>query len=372
MSVFDYFREKNRGVTTPPPPPAEERFVPKSSIDEAEYTAELIQNSIDHGDYTGFEREIQSVVGPSRRVEYVFPAYFYKPGGFSLFAKWIIFAAGIYLLLVSVALLVYGGTLAWMGAPGLIVCVLIILSNIITARRSKAAESFSKRYDAYSSILKFRQIEFVEDLANMTQTPKDLVIRDLKRAVKECFIPEGHFAFDDSLFMVSDAIYEDYLRRPDVYKKYYVDRFQERKEDRYSQAAAEVIRLGNQYVDSIRYYNMQIKEEEMSRKLERLEQTTAAIFHEVHVNPKQAKKLNLLMSYYLPTTEKILHAYIDIDSKQIGGQVARQTKKDILHAVDVINVAYENILQKFYEEQAFEISVEVSALEEVMKRKGLG
>ena len=279
----------------------------------------------------------------------------------------------LYVVLISVSLIVYGGDKSPLGIAGIFICLVILAIDLLRLRRRKIDGRYSERYWSYAYILRYRKMEFIDDLAEMTQNPRQLVIEDLKKAVKEKLIPEGHFAYNDNIFMVSDSLYEDYLRRPSVYDKYYAGRFKDRKEthDSHNSEIADVIRRGNEYVDSIRVSNALIKEEKMSRKLDRLEHNVVAIFHEVQVNPKQAKKLNLFMSYYLPTTEKLLQAYIDIDSKQYTGDNAKKTRGEILHAIDVINVAYENLLQKFYDEQAFEISVEVSALESVMKQKGL-
>lgn len=370
MSIFDFWKKQNTRTDTETSEKGE-KPAPKTFLDEAEYAAERIQSSIEIGDYASIEKEIQTIVHPEHKhIRYVFPPFIYAPGLFSRIVKWLIFAAALYVVLISVSLIIYGGDKRLLGFIGILICLTIFSIDYFRSRHRKTAEKYSERYRSYAYILKYRQMEFIDDLAEMTQTPKQVIIKDLKKAVKEKLIPEGHFAFNDNIFMVSDVLFEDYLRRPSVYNKYYSDRFEERKEDNNSEIT-EVLRRGNEYVDSIRVSNSLIKEEEMSKKLDRLEHNVAAIFHEIQVNPKQAKKLNLFMSYYLPTTEKLLQAYIDIDSKQLTSEQARKTKGEILHAIDVINVAYENLLQKFYDEQAFEISVEVSALESVMKQKGL-
>ena len=370
MSLFDFWKKQNTRVAPEINEPAEEP-TQKTFLDEAEYAAERIQNNIENGDYANIEKDIREIVHPEHKhARYVFPPYNYVPGTFSRIVKWLIFAAALYIVLISASLIVYGGDKRPLGFAGILVCLVVFVIDLLRLRRRKVNKLFSERYRSYAYILKYRQIEFIDDLAEMTQNQRQVVVKDLKKAVKEKLIPEGHFAFNDNIFMVSDVLYEDYLRRPLVYNKYYADRFDERQGEKNSEIA-EVLRRGNEYVDSIRVSNSLIKEEEMSKKLDRLEHNVEAIFHEVQVNPKQAKKLNLFMSYYLPTTEKLLQAYIDIDSKHFTGENARKTRGEILHAIDVINVAYENLLQKFYDEQAFEISVEVSALESVMKQKGL-
>ena len=63
-----------------------------------------------------------------------------------------------------------------------------------------------------------------------------------------------------------------------------------------------------------------------------MESVVSMIFHEVDVNPNNADKLGMFMNYYLPTTEKLLEAYIDIidiDEKKVKGKSLEKTKKDI-------------------------------------------
>ena len=50
------------------------------------------------------------------------------------------------------------------------------------------------------------------------------------------------------------------------------------------------------------------------------------IFHEIDVNPSQAQSLGVFLNYYLPTTEKLLDAYVSLDEKQASGKNANQTR----------------------------------------------
>lgn len=95
------------------------------------------------------------------------------------------------------------------------------------------------------------------------------------------------------------------------------------------------------------------------------------IFHEVDVNPNNADKLGMFMNYYLPTTEKLLEAYIDIDEKKVKGKSLEKTKKDIEGAIDKIIDSFEGLLDKFYQEKELDIATDISAMEVLMKQDGL-
>ena len=102
-----------------------------------------------------------------------------------------------------------------------------------------------------------------------------------------------------------------------------------------------------------------------------MESVVSMIFHEVDVNPNNADKLGMFMNYYLPTTEKLLEAYIDIDEKKVKGKSLEKTKKDIEGAIDKIIDSFEGLLDKFYQEKELDIATDISAMEVLMKQDGL-
>ena len=75
--------------------------------------------------------------------------------------------------------------------------------------------------------------------------------------------------------------------------------------------------------------------------------------------------------YYLPTTEKLLETYIEIDEKQVKGTSLEKTKKDIDDAIDKIIDSFEGLLDKFYQQKELDIATDISAMEILMKQDGL-
>ena len=102
-----------------------------------------------------------------------------------------------------------------------------------------------------------------------------------------------------------------------------------------------------------------------------MENVVSMIFHEVDINPQHAEKLGMFMNYYLPTTEKLLEAYMEIDEKKIKRKSLERTKKDIEGAIDKLIESFEGLLDKFYQEKELDISTDISAMEILMKQDGL-
>jgi 5-bromo-4-chloroindolyl phosphate hydrolysis protein len=138
-----------------------------------------------------------------------------------------------------------------------------------------------------------------------------------------------------------------------------------------SKEMTQIMESGKNYVDKIHQSNDIIRDKAISQKLERMETIVAMIFHEVDINPKQADKLGLFLNYYLPTTEKLLNAYIDLDEKQVKGKSLDRAKREIENSLDTINTSFEAILDRFYQEQEMDIASDISAMEIMMKQDGI-
>lgn len=133
----------------------------------------------------------------------------------------------------------------------------------------------------------------------------------------------------------------------------------------------EIAEEGQKYIRHIRECNDKIPGEAISAKLDRLELVITRIFREAEKNPDAADDLKKMMSYYLPTTAKLLDAYCEIDSQPIAGQNIENMKKEIEDALDTINTAFENLLDGFFEEKAWDISSDITVLNTMLAQEGL-
>jgi hypothetical protein len=67
------------------------------------------------------------------------------------------------------------------------------------------------------------------------------------------------------------------------------------------------------------------------------------------------------MVYYLPTTMKLLQAYIELDRQPSAGENIVTTKQEIREALGTINIAFENLLDGLFQDMAWDISSDISA-----------
>lgn len=77
------------------------------------------------------------------------------------------------------------------------------------------------------------------------------------------------------------------------------------------------------------------------------------------------------MKYYLPTTWKLIDAYRDMETQKIDGPNIAATKQEIEQTLDTINTAFENLLDSFYQDTAWDISSDISVMQTMMAQDGL-
>ncbi|MFR5071020.1 MAG: 5-bromo-4-chloroindolyl phosphate hydrolysis family protein [Bianqueaceae bacterium] len=77
------------------------------------------------------------------------------------------------------------------------------------------------------------------------------------------------------------------------------------------------------------------------------------------------------MSYYLPTTLKLVKAYLEFDSQPIAGETISSAKEEIQNTLDTINLAFVKLLDSLFEDAAFDISTDITVLQTMLAQEGL-
>ena len=109
----------------------------------------------------------------------------------------------------------------------------------------------------------------------------------------------------------------------------------------------------------------------MSAKLAKLEDIMRRIFAQVKKQPESADELHKFMTYYLPTTTKLIDAYQDLDGQPEYGTNVANTKKEIEDTLDTINEAFENLFDSLFEDTAWDISSDISTMKVMLQQEGL-
>ncbi len=121
----------------------------------------------------------------------------------------------------------------------------------------------------------------------------------------------------------------------------------------------------------IRRVNDQIPDPRLSAQIDRIEEITRQILQYQKNHPEKAPQLHSFLSYYLPTTLKILNAYADMEKQSIQGRNITETRLRIEKMMDKVVSGFETQLDQLYAGDRMDITSDISVLEQMMAQDGL-
>lgn len=227
-----------------------------------------------------------------------------------------------------------------------------------------------KRFRSYVKTLNGKPYANVKDLAKSVRKSEKFVRKDLKTMIDKRMFLEGHLDKNGVCFMATDDAYEQYLETERNMEERKAEEAR-RPKTQLSEDVQKVIEEGNRYIEEIRRSNDAIPGVEISNKMYHLENVIRRIFQRVEKHPELINDLHKFMDYYLPTTMKLLNAYEELDKQDMQGENIKTAKSEIENTLDTINVAFENLLDSFYKETAWDVSSDISVLKTMFAQEGL-
>ena len=88
-------------------------------------------------------------------------------------------------------------------------------------------------------------------------------------------------------------------------------------------------------------------------------------------HPEKLPQIRKFMSYYLPTTLKLLRSYDELSRQGVSGQNITGTMEKVEGMMDTIVLAFEKQLDGLFGDQAMDISTDITVLDNMMAREGL-
>ncbi|MBQ8052754.1 MAG: 5-bromo-4-chloroindolyl phosphate hydrolysis family protein [Lachnospiraceae bacterium] len=236
----------------------------------------------------------------------------------------------------------------------------------------KKDNELAARYYEYGKVIGTAEYIDIEKLARATGRTKEEVLADIKLLMKKNVFSQAWLDEQETTLMLTKEIYDQYeeIRRQSEELRRQAQTEQESDQE-LPENAREIIKEGTEYIRTIHDLNDEIPGVEMSEKLYRLESTMNRIVEQVRKNPGSAPELRKLMSYYLPTTVKLLGAYKELDKQTVGGENIDKTKKEIEDALDTINEAFEKLLDSLFQSMAWDVSSDISVMQTMFAQDGL-
>ena len=227
----------------------------------------------------------------------------------------------------------------------------------------------SRRFMKYVSMMQNSSYCQIRQLAERTGKSEKFTVKDLKKMIQKGYFPEGHIDDHKTCFIGDNATYNQYIAARDSAAQAASE--PERPEQYTSAELQQVIEEGKAYIRTIQQANDAIYDPVISDKLYRMEIIVKKIFDHVKENPEQVGQLRRFMNYYMPTTEKLVRAYQQMDAETVLGQNMTRAKTEIAETLDTINEAYEKLYDSMHMDIVMDVSSDISVLKTMFAQEGL-
>lgn len=251
---------------------------------------------------------------------------------------------------------------------GVLILVPVIAAFILMICKGNTLLGRIRRFLRYKAFLKGSSFGTIEQLAAFSGRKKDFVAKDLKKMIQNGMFEQAFLDEEETCIMLDRDTYQQYLNLQKRNEQKKDDLPKDRSEPPEQEA---MVAVGREYIHQIRAANDAIPGQDISKKLDRLELVTAKVFGYVEQHPEKLSDIQNFMSYYLPTTLKLVNAYREFEEKAVQSEEIQYAQSEILHILDTINLAFTNLLNSLYEEDILDITTDISTLEKVLAQDGL-
>lgn len=118
----------------------------------------------------------------------------------------------------------------------------------------------------------------------------------------------------------------------------------------------------------IRDLNDRIADERLSAQMDRMEQVAGRIFRLIEEDEDKRAAAGTFLSYYLPTTLKLLENYAAFEEAGVSGENLSQAKAKIEKTMDSIVAGFEHQLDELYRTDAMDIDSDIRVMETMLRR----
>ncbi len=354
----------------------------------------MVEQAVNTGDFNGLGSRIaqtvkgtaygaQATSGQSLRLSQN------VPGEFSgKMMQYLGFGAAVLFGLIYLAMALVASSVHWFlfwdiaNTFGVIFAISLIV-GVVGRQRLQTR----RRLQRYAEVVGPRTYCPISELSEGIRGDDSFVRRDLRKMIRKGYFVQAWLDEQETCLITDQETYRQYQIAQKAYeqrqseeqaarKQEEAARKQEQKQQEQQKAERspehqKMLDEGREYIRHIHECNDRIPGEEMTEKLNQLELVVSKIFQAAEKDPSSVSDLHRMMSYYLPTTQKLLDAYCDLDAQPIRGENIQTTKKEIEEALDTINTAFENLFDSMYTQKAWDISSDISVLNSMLAQEGL-
>ena len=357
--------------------------ISKTVADKAEQISKQYTGQDTAGRNSNVQRQVnRTVSGQDRAVKNTKPVSYFAQRRVSQVGAIGCIIGGAFGLISSVTLsgVFLGVATVFFGVSHLISLLVLLITALLMGGFSLLLgngilqKKLVSHYYEYARKLGAAEFFSIQDFATRLGCSEKVLRKELRKMMKRGML-RARMDEQQTTVMLTDHAYQQYTEveaTRKARKKEEKQRIEKLDSADVSEDVRDILKEGNAYLKKVHEINDLIPDtEEMSRKLYRLEDIMNRIFERVEKQPQSAQNLRKFMTYYLPTTLKLLNAYVELDSQPHVGQNVSQTRSEIEDTMDTINDAFEKLLDSLFEDVAWDISSDISVMKTMMAQDGL-
>lgn len=134
----------------------------------------------------------------------------------------------------------------------------------------------------------------------------------------------------------------------------------------------ETLAAAEKDITALAQLNERIPDEALSQNISRMETAAREILRQVAKTPSKARAIRKFVSYYLPTSVKLLTTYAELAASGAQGARAQGLMQDIRTNASTIATAFEAQLDSLFAQKVLDVSADIAVLDSMMKGDGLG
>lgn len=228
------------------------------------------------------------------------------------------------------------------------------------------------RFKRYRKALGTKTHCALKQLAQAVGKSEKFVRKDLLRMIRQGWFRQGCFDNEQTRLLTSRETYRYFEQsRLQLEQRKQLEEAQKQQLWSDTPEVRQVLERGNAFITQIRKCNDDIPGEEISRKIDRMEELVRRIFARAKAAPEVIPDLQKLMDHYLPMTVKLLNAYADMDAQPVQGETILASKREIEKTLDTLNLAYEKLLDDLFADTALDVSSDITVLNTLLAQEGL-
>lgn len=268
---------------------------------------------------------------------------------------------------------------------------LLAIGSIFLLRYGLRRISLARRYDTYRRVIGSREACTLAELSQQVGHKVKFVRGDVRALIVKGLFREGRLSSSGRTLVLTEGAYaavEEQERAAAAARKAKrsqpveakVERIEPEKAaqdevpfdvDGAPESVRPLLRRGAAYLAEIEEANEAIDDAAVSAKVDRISCVATNIFAYAAEHPEVASDLERFMNYYLPTTVKLLKAYDDLEEQPVQGVNISTSRKEIEGTLDTLTVAFERLLDSIFRDMTWDVSADISVLNDVLAQEGL-